>query len=194
MHRIIETISKREKPVIIGISGFGGSGKSTLARKLALEINAPIIAVDSFYRSNDLVEYQLWDIFDFNRLEKEVIIPYSLGNSTLLYKKFDWEKGRGLLETTIVTDDYLIIEGVGLFRPQLSKYFSFSIWIDCPIDVAIERGKRRDREEYGLEQDEMWDGIWRKNDLQYFRRFKPKEIADLILHNGPHIRPGGKTN
>ena len=62
------------------------------------------------------------------------------------------------------------------------KYFNYTIWIDCPIEVAIARGKRRDREDYGISQDENWDGIWRNNDLQYFKRFLPKESADYILN------------
>ncbi len=181
MSKIIQTISKLKVPAIIGISGFGGSGKSTLARKLAFEIDAAIIGVDSFYKSHDIIEYQLWDIIDFNRLEKEVLVPYTLGNNKISYSEFDWEKGQVLKSKTISAHNHLIIEGVGLFRPQLMKYFNYTIWIDCPIEVAIARGKRRDREDYGISQDENWDGIWRNNDLQYFKRFLPKESADFIL-------------
>lgn len=186
MSKIIQTIIKLKEPAIIGISGFGGSGKSTLARELAFEIDAPIIGVDSFYKSNEIIEYQLWDIMDFNRLENEVLIPYTLGNNTISYGEFNWEKDQVLESTTITAHNYLIIEGVGLFRPQLMKYFTYTIWIDCPIEVAVARGKRRDREDYGVPQDENWDGIWRNNDLQYFKRFLPKESADFILEYRKH--------
>ncbi len=75
----------------------------------------------------------------------------------------------------------MLVEGVGLFRPSLMDRFSYTIWIDCPIDVAIARGKRRDNEDYGVNNDEYWDGIWRKNDLGCYNEFKPKEKVDLVI-------------
>ena len=61
------------------------------------------------------------------------------------------------------------------------KFFSCTIWIDCPIQEAVERGKRRDREEYNHPQDEYWDSIWKKNDLQCFEEFSPKANVDFVV-------------
>ncbi len=178
--QIVERINKLDKPSIIGISGFGGSGKSTLARELSNRIHAPIIEVDSFYNPQGMNNYQLWEIMDYKRLEREICEPFHQGHRTLSYGKFDWDMEQ-VVNVAVEAQQYLIIEGVGLFRPELMKYFSYKIWIDCPIEVAIKRGKRRDREEYGVIQDKNWDGIWKKNDLQCFQRFNPKENADFIM-------------
>ncbi|TSC61399.1 MAG: hypothetical protein Athens041674_789 [Parcubacteria group bacterium Athens0416_74] len=77
----------------------------------------------------------------------------------------------------------LIIEGVGLFRPELMKYFAYTIWVDCPLEEAVARGKKRDKDEHHNPQDELWDGIWKKNDIEYFDTYKPNEIADVIISN-----------
>ncbi len=179
---MMDNISTLEKPAIIGISGFGGSGKSTLAKGLANKLKATCIGIDSFFKLKDYSEYQLWDIFDFKRLEIEVLKPYLSGDLKISYGEFDWEKNKVLSKSTIITNGFLIIEGVGIFRPEIRKYFSYSIWIDCPIDVATERGKRRDKEEYGISQDKNLDGIWKSNDLQCFNEFSPKMKADFIMN------------
>jgi len=61
------------------------------------------------------------------------------------------------------------------------KYFSYTIWIECPIEIAIERGKKRDRNMYGVSQDEKWDGIWRDNEMQCYREFDPMENAERVI-------------
>ena len=61
------------------------------------------------------------------------------------------------------------------------KYFSYTIWIECPIEIAIERGKKRDNDNYGVSQDENWDGIWRDNDMQCYQEFDPMENAECII-------------
>jgi uridine kinase len=179
---IVNSISMLEKPAVIGISGFGGSGKSTLAKVLASQLKATCIGIDSFFKSKDSSEYQFWDIFDFKRLEEEVLKPYLAGDYKISYGEFNWEENKVLNISTIITNGLLIIECVGIFRPEIIKYFSYSIWIDCPIDVAIERGKKRDKEEFGINQDDNWDGLWKRNDLQCFDEFSPKRKSDCIIN------------
>jgi len=178
---IIETIQKLKMPYIIAISGFGGSGKSTFASLLASEIHAPIIGIDDFFRTTEYLNYARWEIYDFERLEREVIKPFLSGSTILSYRAFDWEKNELTGFKTTQVDEVLIVEGVGLFRPELMKYFSYTIWIECPIEIAIERGKKRDRNMYGVSQDEKWDGIWRDNEMQCYREFDPMENAERVI-------------
>jgi len=157
---IIARIRVLPRPRLIGVSGFGGSGKSTFAKALGHVINAPVVSIDSFQKDalRD-TPYRLWEMMDFARLEEEVLKPFPQ------------------------TTDQLIVEGVGLFRPELSKYWAFKVWMDCPLETAILRGKKRDREEHKNPKDEYWDGIWKDNDLQYLETFRPKEAADLLVPN-----------
>lgn len=120
---------------------------------------------------------------DFPRLEAEVLAPFLEEKNTLYYGHFDWFTN-GVIETkTVSHNGCLIVEGVGLFRPELLRYFSYKIWVDCPIEEATARGMKRDREEYINPQDEAWGGIWKKNDLEYFETFSPKQTADIIINN-----------
>lgn len=179
--QIVETVQKLKKPCIVAISGFGGSGKTTLAAWLASEISAPIIGVDDFFNTTERLNYERWEIYDFERLTHEVIQPFLSGSTVLSYRAFDWEKNELTGFKTTPVDEILIVEGVGLFRPALMKYFSYTIWIQCPLEIAIERGKKRDRNLYGVSQDEKWDGIWRDNEMQCYQEFAPMENAELII-------------
>ena len=181
VNTIVKQIQNLPTPIIVGISGFGGSGKSTFASLLEKKVHAPIIGVDSFSKSNIHEGYKLWDIMDFQRLEKEVLQPFTLGNHSIVYGDFNWDTNCIEKSISIRNDNIIIIEGVGLFRPNLMKYFSYTIWIDCPIEEAIKRGKKRDKDEYGNPQDKYWEGIWKKNDTQYFEEFSPKKKADFVI-------------
>jgi uridine kinase len=181
--QIVSTIQNLPKPTIVGMSGFGGSGKSTLAKKLGQVLNAPVIGVDSFQRKGAFdTEFSLWEIMDYSRLKKEVLESF-LKKEDIHYGHFD--PGKEIISNTVDIENkgILIVEGVGLFRPELMKYFTYKIWIDVPINEAILRGKRRDREEYGNPTDELWDGVWKENDIEYFSLFKPSERADLVISN-----------
>lgn len=181
---ILSRIRATEKPLIIGVSGFGGAGKSSFAKALGEAVGAPFVGVDSFQKDGAFdTEYSLWEIMDFPRLEKEVLQPFASGEKIIRYGHFN-VPSRSVTETReLKNTELLIIEGVGLFRPELSKYFGLKIWVDCPMDAAIARGKKRDREEYGNPTDEQWEGIWKKNDEEYLEQYKPKDAADFVFQN-----------
>lgn len=181
---IIKHVESLTPPAIIAVSGFGGSGKSTISKKLSECLDkAPVVCVDSFFIDNTTTVYSLWDIMDFDRLTNEVLIPFSLGKEIISYGHYDWGNNSIKHQISVPKSKYLIVEGVGLFRPELLEFFDYKIWIDCPIDMALERGKQRDQVLYDDSQEEKWDGIWKENDLQCFNTYKPKEIADLIVNN-----------
>ena len=179
---ILEKIAALSKPAIIAISGFGGSGKSTFAGMLGERMGAPVVDVDSFAR-NRLGGGSNWDAFDFARLEREVLIPFIEDQDPIIHGQYDWGENAVISTRQVHHDGLLIIEGVGLFRPELLKYFSYKIWIDVPLEESIERGKKRDREVYNNPQDEKWNGIWKTNDTEFFEKFDPKGIADVIISN-----------
>lgn len=183
VQEIISEIQKLPTPAIIGISGFAGSGKSTFAQVLANKLGAQIVEVDAFWKNTTERNYTLWNIVDYARLEREVLIPLSKNVENIEYGVFNWESNSVQEKINITARDIVIIEGVGLFRPELMKYFSYTIWIDCPLNVATERGKKRDREQYRQSHDELWDGLWRENDEQYYNEFHPEKIADALLLN-----------
>jgi len=171
-------------PKLIGVSGFGGAGKSSIAKVLGDALGASVVSVDSFQKRGAFdTKYTLWKIMDYDRLEKEVLLPFLYGDKTISYGHFD--ASQEMISNTIKFDNegVLIVEGVGLFRPELMKYFTYTIWVDCTLEEAIERGKTRDKEEYNNPNDTLWDGMWKQNDIQYFEKFSPDKNASVVIRN-----------
>jgi len=181
--QLIEKLSTLKMPAIIAVSGFGGAGKSTFSSSLGSAISAPVICVDQFGIDRTIENYTHWIGMDFERLEKEILIPFSNGENPVRYGHWDHGANDIVKSVEVPHLGFLIIEGVGLLRPELSKYFAYKIWIDCPQEVANARGKKRDREVHKNPQDEKWDGPWKRNDEEYFNTYKPKDVADLIVSN-----------
>ena len=181
--QLLQRIALLPAPAIIGVSGFGGAGKSSVASLLGGRIDAPVVGVDSFFKDRTISHYTHWEIVDFQRLEREVLQSF-IERKSVRYGHFDWGMNTIGASRDVPVTDRLIVEGVGLFRPALLGYFALMIWVDCPLPEAIKRGKKRDREEYNNPQDEAWDGIWKRNDEEYFHKFNPKSTAHFILDNG----------
>jgi uridine kinase len=188
---LIARIDALPAPAIIGVSGFGGSGKSTFAARLASRLKAEVVGADAFW--TDKAEYSLWECVDFARLVREVLLPVLNGAGAITFGQYDWAAKRITRATSVTVGRRMIVEGVGLFRPTLLRYFALRVWIDCPLDEAMRRGKKRDRDVYGSPQDEAWEGIWRRNDEEYARTFKPQETAHWIVGNREPVAPGARS-
>ncbi len=170
-------------PGIIAVSGFGGSGKSTLAAEIGRLLDAPVISVDSFIKDRRLTNYSQWGLIDYERLEREVLAPFPMGAKPIEFGHFDWNANAVTSRRALTGCSRIVVEGVGLFRPELRRYFAFAVWVRCPLEEAIRRGKKRDREVYNNPQDESWDGVWRRNDEEYARLYRPEEAADAVYDN-----------
>jgi uridine kinase len=180
--QLIERIARLEPPSIIAVSGFGGAGKSSFASALGHRIAAPVVGIDSFIIDRNMSQYARWEIMDFARLEREVLRPFRQ-RQPVQYGHFDWDKNTVGGKRVLPATGSIIVEGVGLFRPDLLPHFALLIWVDCPIQEAIERGKKRDRDEHSNGQDELWDGLWKENDEACYFAYQPKESAHFIINN-----------
>ena len=181
--QLLTRIRSLPLPTAIAVSGFGGSGKTSFAAQLGQQLRAPVISVDSFIRDKRLTSYALWECIDYDRLEHEVLVPLLSGNTSIEFGHFDWSTNAIGSRVTLHDCQRAVVEGVGLLRPSLLRHFAISIWVGCPIEEAIRRGKKRDREIYKNPQDDSWDGIWRRNDEEFYALYRPDNLADYVFDN-----------
>lgn len=179
----IEELSRHSPAIVVGVSGFAGSGKSTLTRELAASIKGSArIRGDDFLdphrshqRSSD------WDGVDRLRLRGEVLAPFRQGRPGL-FRRFDWNTRRLGAPEAIPQAEVLLVDGIGLFHPDLDGVFDLRIWVDLDLGTATERGKARDRR-LGRNHDRLWDQVWAPNDQDFATRFDPRASADLFFDN-----------
>jgi hypothetical protein len=145
---------------LVAIDGRAGSGKSTFAKRLSEALGgAPVLPIDDFLAWDDLTEF--WP-----RLEAEVLVPLLAGRDAR-YQQRDWERdpyGRALgAWTDFPFAPTVIIEGVGAARRATRGCFAYSIWIETPEAVCLERGVARD----GEERRALWLD-WQRREAAFF--------------------------
>jgi uridine kinase len=168
------------RPILIAIEGFGGAGKTTFSKKLKEMMgNAYIVQADDFIIKEKLTLVSPdMESYDKPRLEEQVLIPASKGEA-IIYQKLDWTTNKLSEPIEVPKVDYLIVEGISSYHPDIAKYYDYKIWIDTPIKVANQRGKLNDA---GTENEQYWD-LWSKNDLAYKEKYQPEKVADFIYEN-----------
>lgn len=176
----IKSFKKDNQTALIAIEGFGGSGKSTLAEELKrLLPDSEIIKIDSFIIKEEAQNAEPWEeVFDRKRLEEQVLKPVT-SDLPVSYQRFEWAENKLGETITLPKLDYLIIDGISSYHPDIEHYYNFKIWVDTPIDVAKERGQHRDKDN---ENAELWDK-WAQCDLSYQQKYHPEQRADLVVNN-----------
>lgn len=179
----LESATKLEtkRTALIAISGFAGSGKSRFAEQMAAALpNAHTVPVDQFW----LIDWDRrgpdWPGFDRGRLKAEVLEPIRAGER-VRFRPFDWHTGDFGETVELPPLNFLIVEGVGLFHPDIDELFDLKIWLDAPMEQAHENALCRDHKEYQVDHEKVWEEIWIPNDLEFERTFQPKQRADLVV-------------
>ena len=171
--------NRNGRTTVVAISGFAGSGKSTLTSNLAKQLDdAEVVSSDEFSIHQQRGRCDNWASIDRARLVAEVLEP-ARSNQPIRYQQYDWANDR-LGDWHDVPDSaFLLIEGLGVIHPDLLSLFDLTVWIECPLEVATERGRCRDREIYKVDHDAVWRDVWTPNDRDYYNRFRPDLLVDV---------------
>ncbi len=173
------------RPVLIAIEGFGGAGKSTLAKELKNRLgDAFVVSIDDLI-IKDLISDGEKLNFDRKRLERQVLLPLKQKRAAA-YQKLIWDKN--ILSDFIQVPDitYLIVEGVSTSHPDIISYFDYNIYVDFPSDLAMERGRIRDRK-LGNNNDELWK-VWTKTYADYKQKYHPELKANFVYDNSKSLQ------
>ncbi|WP_090990895.1 uridine kinase [Bacillus sp. OV322] len=182
MVSLINSISRKQSTLLIGIDGCGDSGKSTFANKLKVECsNVTVVHMDDFYlpSSQQIKTYPEKKIigadFDLKRVLKHVLEPISQ-NKEGCYQRYDWETDDLAEWHTVPIGGIVIIEGVYSICIELSNKYDYTIWVECPREIRLSRGIERDREEAR----DIRENNWMISEDLYVEEQKTFERANLL--------------
>jgi uridine kinase len=147
-----------ERPLILGIAGCSGSGKTTLARELTQEFNATLLPLDFYYRclSHLPADERALQNFDHpNSLEIGLLVQNL--NDLVAGKDterpiYDFSNHTRILNQTetVAPANVLIVEGIlALHYPELRALYDFSIYVNAPNEICLNRRIYRDMRERG---------------------------------------------
>ncbi len=170
----------KSRPILIGIAGCSGSGKTTLARELATQLEATLFPLDLYYR--DLSQFPLdqRDKRNFDHpdsLESELFISHIAAlakGETIQRPVYDFathSRVAGRFEP-ITPTSYVLVEGIlALHYAELPPLYDFSIYVEAPNEVCLNRRIYRDMRERGRTEQSVRD--------QFHATAKP--MADLYV-------------
>jgi uridine kinase len=160
--------------LVIAIDGHGAAGKSTIAAAVAEATGATPVHTDDFFDPAAPREPGLSGYYDWRRLRSEALEPLRAGR-TAEFRRFDWERGRGLDGTVSVTPGPLIVlEGVFSASPELSDLVDRSVFVDTPEPERLRRLRAQTTPS-------EWDDEWLKAEQAYFGLIRPPLSFDLIV-------------
>jgi uridine kinase len=142
---------------LIGIAGPSGAGKSHLATHLAERLQAPVLALDHYYRdlSHLPLEERARSNFDEpTALEHDLLIT-QIGDiragKTIDVPTYDFSVHTRTGETQLFQPaEFVIIEGLfTLHWPELRHLLCTGVYVDMTDDISLERRRERDVRERG---------------------------------------------
>ena len=191
--------------VRVAIDGVDGAGKTVFADELAgvLEAGgAKVIraSVDGFHNSASIryrrgrasSEGFFADSYNYKQLQAALLDPLSPGG-TRRYRTavFDHRSDAPVSMPEKYADpgSILVFDGIFLHRPELRKYWDFSIYLEVGFHISIPRGAQRGEgsaDVHALENRRYVEG-----QKLYIRGCEPKTIATMIVNNeelaAPHF-------
>ncbi len=181
---IARIIAKYRQP-LIAIDGGGGAGKTTFSNALQKAMpSSHIVRIDDFYRPEQLrvpleSTKSINPNFDWNRLQASIFDAVR-ENKAISYQRYDHSTGVLSNEVIQVPDSVpIIIEGVWSMQEAFLDFYHYRIWLEAPADIRLERGVKRDGEDFR----ETWELEWIPIDDYYRQTYKPYLKADCVINS-----------
>lgn len=156
----IRTLRESKSRIVVVIDGRGGAGKSTLARELVSNTqNSTHIEYDWFHLPREKIIND--ERYNHERILKELLRPFLDGEERFCFQRYNWGYLAGIEDgfheslTYVENKDVLIIEGCKLLHHKLLPFFDLKIWLNTPAEIALQRGIKRDIEEYKLDPERV---------------------------------------
>jgi uridine kinase len=153
-----------QRPLILGIAGCSGSGKTTLARELTQQLSATLLPLDFYYICLSHLRPDERALQNFDH-------PDSLEHTLLARHVADLADGRPIERPiydftthtrvpdrteTVASAPVLIVEGIlALHYPSLRSLFDFSIYVNAPNQICLNRRIYRDMRERGRTEESV---------------------------------------
>jgi len=90
------------------------------------------------------------------------------------YQRYDWASGKLTEPFQLPNAHVVLIEGVYSFRPELRRYYDFSIMVDTPQAERLRRWKERGDPEDQLRR-------WNASEELYFKSTRPEDAAEMVI-------------
>lgn len=194
-------------PLRVGVDGIDAAGKTRFVANL-VRILSPsgrevlAISLDGFHNPREvryrqgalspLGYYQ--DSFDLQGFREYVLDPLGPGGDCQYRSAIFDHKTDSHLFTPIITassDAILLCDGIFLHRPELVDAWDFTIYLDIPFEVSLQRALLRDLELLGSADviRTRYQERYIPAQVSYIESCQPQRIATVLIDNRNPMAP-----
>jgi uridine kinase len=189
----------RPTALLVAVSGIDASGKGAITAQIAAGferagLRVASIGLDPWHQPAS-VRFAQEDpggtfyrsAFRFDELFERLIEPLRRNRSIVLEERLIDLATDATYEHTFRFErvDIILLEGIFLLRRDLRPRYDVSIWIDCPLEVALTRALRRNQEgKPAVELQADYERIYFPAQQIHLALDQPAAHADLVLENG----------
>jgi uridine kinase len=194
--------------VRVGVDGVDGAGKTTFADELAraLEQRGQRViraSVDGFHNPR-AIRYRLGraspegffaDSYDYGRLRSRLLDPLSPGGTRRYHvAAFDHRSDTAITTPVEIAaaDSILVFDGIFLHRPELRRYWDYSVFLEVGFHVSIPRCAQRGEGSADPHAPENRRYVQGQN--IYLGTCAPRRHATVTINNenlaAPYVVPG----
>ncbi len=191
----------------VAVDGLTASGKTSFGHELARGLarrGRPVLraSLDDFKRPwNERHRYDresgegyYRNAFDLDaacRLLLDPSGPSGSGRVSLCSIDPLTQLDHSLVQSKVLENSVLVVDGVFAFRPEINDYWDLRIWLEIDPEVSVRRAVRRDAAMDGgapasetLHRDRYLAG-----EQLYLDEVDPRAIADVVVDNTHFDRP-----
>ena len=118
--------------------------------------------------------------FDWRRVRDQVLAPLR-DDHPARYQRYDWAIDQLAEWHLVQPGGLLIVEGNYSTRTELRDFYDFTIWVEAPHDVRLNRGLERG----GQDTKQRWLEEWMPEEERYIAAENPRARVDLVLDGAP---------
>ncbi len=183
------SIYKKERAVLIGISGDSGAGKTTLLNDLQMVLGDNLLALEGDGAHKWERKSQNWNQYTHldpraNFLHQQMEMLNSLKNfKTTFYREYDHNSGCFEINQKVQPRQFIALSGLHTFYlPKMRKILDLKIYLDTQKELQKCWKTQRDIKERGHKKDKIAQSII-KREKDAIKHIAPqKAFADIIIN------------
>jgi uridine kinase len=181
---------------LIAIVGGSGSGKTWLAGHLSRKLDglATRLSLDDFYLDHSHLPPVMRERINFDQpaaidwpLFLQTLRDCRAGQAVEVPRYNFATHSRRPLRETVVPAPLVLVDGLWLlWQPMVRALFDFKIFLDCTMQLRLERRLARDVNERGRTPESVRTQFWKTVAPMHRRFIEPQSAwADLVMKQPP---------
>ncbi len=174
-------LAKKQRMVIIGITGGSASGKGWLAKRL----RGKHMDMDSYYKGLSKMKRKNYDrpgAIDIELFKKHLKMLHE--GKTVMKPVYSFKGHERIGYKKFLPNHILIIEGLFILRKGIRHLVDIGVFVDSPMKVRLARRIKRDVKERGRTKESVIKQFTEQAEPAFKRFVLPdKKHADIVVRN-----------